>query len=297
MKKTSIVIVATLLIVASLALCFAGCGDTTNTPGNSGNSSGNSGNSSGNTGEEGAAKGSLAAIKAAGVLVVATNAAFEPFEYIAADGSYVGWDMDIARAFADLLGVKLEIRNMEFDSVLGAVATGIADIGMAGISYSETRDKTVDFSKGVFNSSQMIIVKSNNTDIEDAYDLAGKVVGAQRGTVGDLLAQLDPEWASDGKGGFILGKPSSVKGFGTAAEAVLDLANGRVDAVILDKMPAEAIVDKISGVKILENSVFDDEYAFAVAEGNAELQTWINEAIDTLKENGKWDEITQKYFG
>ena len=230
-------------------------------------------------------------------MVVATNAAFEPFEYIAADGSYVGWDMDIAKAFADLLGVKLEIRNMEFDSVLGAVATGIADIGMAGISYSETRDKTVDFSKGVFNSSQMIIVKSNNTDIQDAFDLEGKVVGAQRGTVGDLLAQLDPDWASDGKGGFILGKPSSVKGFGTAAEAVLDLANGRVDAVILDKMPAEAIVDKISGVKILENSVFDDEYAFAVAEGNAELQTWINGAIDTLKENGKWDEITQKYFG
>ena len=297
MKKTSIVIVATLLIVASLALCFAGCGDTTNTPGNTGGTSGNTGGTSGNTGGEGADKGSLAAIKAAGVLVVATNAAFEPFEYIAADGSYVGWDMDIAQAFADLLGVKLEIRNMEFDSVLGAVATGIADIGMAGISYSETRDKTVDFSKGVFNSSQMIIVKSNNTDIEDAYDLEGKVVGAQRGTVGDLLAQLDPDWASDGKGGFILGKPSSVKSFGTAAEAVLDLANGRVDAVILDKMPAEAIVGKISGVKILENSVFDDEYAFAVAEGNAELQTWINEAIDTLKENGKWDEITQKYFG
>lgn len=272
MKKTSIVIVATLLIVASLALCLSGCGGT---------------------------KGKTPAeIKEAGVLVVATNAAFEPFEYIAADGSYVGWDMDIAGAFADLLGVKLEIRNMEFDSVLGAVAAGTADIGMAGISYSETRDKTVDFSKGVFNSSQMIIVKSDNTDIEDAYDLAGKVVGAQRGTVGDLLAQLDPEWASDGEGGYILGKPADVKGFGTAVEAVQALAQGSLDAVILDKMPAEAIVDKMSGaVKILEKSVFDDEYAFAVAEGNAELQAWINDAIDTLKENGTWDKITQKYFG
>lgn len=271
MKKTSIIIVATLLIVASLALCFAGCGTKGKTP---------------------------AEIKEAGVLVVATNAAFEPFEYIAADGSYVGWDMDIAGAFADLLGVKLEIRNMEFDSVLGAVAAGTADIGMAGISYSETRDKTVDFSKGVFNSSQMIIVKSDNTDIEDAYDLAGKVVGAQRGTVGDLLAQLDPEWASDGEGGYILGKPADVKGFGTAVEAVQALAQGSLDAVILDKMPAEAIVDKMNGaVKILEKSVFDDEYAFAVAEGNAELQAWINDAIDTLKENGKWDEITKKYFG
>lgn len=271
MKKTSIIIVATLLIVASLALCFAGCGTKGKTP---------------------------AEIKEAGVLVVATNAAFEPFEYIAEDGSYVGWDMDIAQAFADLLGVKLEIRNMEFDSVLGAVAAGTADIGMAGISYSETRDKTVDFSKGVFNSSQMIIVKSDNTDIEDAYDLAGKVVGAQRGTVGDLLAQLDPDWASDGEGGYILGKPADVKGFGTAVEAVQALAQGSLDAVILDKMPAEAIVGKRDGdVKILKASVFDDEYAFAVAEGNAELQAWINDAIDTLKENGKWDEITQKYFG
>ena len=206
--------------------------------------------------------------------------------------------MDIAQAFADLLGVKLEIRNMEFDSVLGAVASGTADIGMAGISYSESRDKTVDFSNGVFNSSQMIIVKSDNTDIEDAYDLEGKVVGAQRGTVGDLLAQLDPDWASDGEGGYILGKPADVKGFGTAVEAVQALAQGSLDAVILDKMPAEAIVDKMSGaVKILEKSVFDDEYAFAVAEGNAELQAWINDAIDTLKENGKWDEITKKYFG
>ena len=271
MKKTSIVIVATLLIVASLALCFAGCGTKGKTP---------------------------AEIKEAGVLIVATNAAFEPFEYLDENGKPTGWDMDIAQAFADLLGVKLEIRNMEFDSVLGAVAAGTADIGMAGISYSETRDKTVDFSNGVFNSSQMIIVKSDNTDIEDAYDLAGKVVGAQRGTVGDLLAQLDPDWASDGEGGYILGKPADVKGFGTAVEAVQALAQGSLDAVILDKMPAEAIVDKMSGdVKILEKSVFDDEYAFAVAEGNAELQAWINDAIDTLKENGTWDEITKKYFG
>ena len=271
MKKTSVVIVATLLIVASLALCFAGCG------------------TKGKTSAE---------IKEAGVLIVATNAAFEPFEYLDENGKPTGWDMDIAKAFADLLGVELDIRNMEFDSVLGAVASGTADIGMAGISYSESRDKTVDFSNGVFNSSQMIIVKSDNTDIEDAYDLEGKVVGAQRGTVGDLLAQLDSEWASDGEGGFILGKPADVKGFGTAVEAVQALAQGSLDAVILDKMPAEAIVDKMGGaVKILEKSVFDDEYAFAVAEGNAELQAWINDAIDTLKENGKWDEITQKYFG
>ena len=271
MKKTSIVIVATLLIVASLALCFAGCGTKGKTP---------------------------AEIKEAGVLIVATNAAFEPFEYLDENGKPTGWDMDIAQAFADLLGVKLEIRNMEFDSVLGAVASGTADIGMAGISYSEKRDETVDFSKGVFNSSQMIIVKSDNTDIQDAFDLEGKIVGAQRGTVGADLAELDPDWASDGEGGFILGRPASVDKQESGFLAVQNLIQGKSDAVILDKMPAEAIVAKMGGaVKILEKSVFDDEYAFAVAEGNAELQAWINEAIDTLKANGTWDKITEKYFG
>lgn len=270
MKKTSIVIVATLLVVACLAACFAGCTNTGRTP------------------DE---------IKEAGTLIIATNAAFEPFEYV--DGTeFVGWDMDIARAFADLLGVEIEIRNMEFDSVLSAVATGQADIGMAGISYSDERDKTVDFSKGVFNSSQMIIVRDDNTTINDAMDLEGVIVGAQRGTVGDLLAQLDPDWASDGEGGYILGEPSGVIPYNTAAEAVQALAQGSVDAVILDKMPAEAIVSQRDGdVKILETSVFDDEYAFAVAEGNTALQSWINEAIDTLKSNGTWAEITEKYFG
>ena len=272
MKKTSIVIVATLLIVASLALCLSGCGGT-----------------SGKTPDE---------IKEAGVLIIATNAEFEPFEYTAEDGSYIGWDMDIARAFADLLGVKIDIRHMQFDSVLAAVASGTADIGMAGISYSEKRDETVDFSKGVFNSSQMIIVKSDNTDIQDAYDLEGKIVGAQRGTVGADLAELDPDWASDGEGGFILGRPASVDKQESGFLAVQNLIQGKSDAVILDKMPAEAIVAKMGGaVKILEKSVFDDEYAFAVAEGNAELQAWINEAIDTLKANGTWDKITEKYFG
>lgn len=205
--------------------------------------------------------------------------------------------MDIARAFGELLGVEVEIRDMEFDSVLSAVSLGQADIAMAGISYSEARDKTVDFSDGVFDSSQMIIVRSDETSITNAMDLEGKVVGAQRGTVGHLLAQLDPEWASDGEGGFILGEPSVVTPYGTAAEAVQALANGSVDAVILDKMPAMSIVASRDGdVKILDQSVFDDEYAFAVAEGNSALAEWINNAIQTLKDNGTWDEITDKYF-
>ncbi len=269
-KKTSVILIVAAIMIVSLTACFAGCGGT-----------------SGRTPEQ---------IQEAGTLIIATNAAFPPFEYTE-NGEYLGWDMDIARAFADLLGVEVQIRNMEFDSVLSAVATGQADIAMAGISFSEERDKTVDFSEGVFNSSQMIIVRSEDTSINGPMDLAGKVVGAQRGTVGHLLAQLDEDWAFDENGNAILGQPSTVLPYGTAAEAVQALAQGSLDAVILDQMPAEAIVAQRNGdVKILEKSVFDDEYAFAVAEGNSALAEWINNAIATLKENGTWDEITDKYF-
>lgn len=247
-------------------------------------------------------------IKEYGTLVIATNAEFEPFEYFDKDGkTIIGWDMDIARELARLLGVKVDIQHMEFDSVLSAVSTGRAHIAMAGISINPTRDETVDFSENVFDSTQMIIVRSDNTDIQDAFDLEGKVVGGQNGTVGLQLAQMSEDWAYnfDDDGNVlldspILGKPAQAKGFQSGALAVTDLINGKLDAVILDKYPAEAIVSKAENagkVKILETPVFEDAYAFAVSEGNKALADWINSAIAEMKESGFWEQNMTKYFG
>ena len=247
-------------------------------------------------------------IKEYGTLVIATNAEFEPFEYFDKDGeTIIGWDMDIARELARLLGVKVDIQHMEFDSVLSAVSTGRAHIAMAGISINPTRDETVDFSENVFDSTQMIIVRSDNTDIQDAFDLEGKVVGGQNGTVGLQLAQMSEDWAYDfdDEGNPILdspilGKPAQAKGFQSGAPAVTDLINGKLDAVILDKYPAEAIVSKAENagkVKILETPVFEDAYAFAVSEGNKALADWINSAITEMKESGFWEQNMTKYFG
>lgn len=247
-------------------------------------------------------------IKEYGTLVIATNAEFEPFEYFDKDGkTIIGWDMDIAKELARLLGVKVDIQHMEFDSVLSAVSTGRAHIAMAGISINPTRDETVDFSENVFDSTQMIIVRSDNTDIQDAFDLEGKVVGGQNGTVGLQLAQMSEDWAYDfdDEGNVlldspILGKPAQAKGFQSGALAVTDLINGKLDAVILDKYPAEAIVSKAENagkVKILETPVFEDAYAFAVSEGNKALADWINSAIAEMKESGFWEQNMTKYFG
>ena len=234
-------------------------------------------------------------IKEYGKLVVATNAYFPPFEYKNEKGEIVGWDMDIAAALAKKLGVELVIEDMEFDSVLLAPNTNKAHISMAGISYSEKRDETLDFTVGVFNSSQVIIVKEDST-INGPFDLAGKTVGVQSGTVGQLLAEMDPDWAGEGEDA-CLAEPASVKKFSTGAEAVMDLVKGGVDAVIIDKFPAENYVKNYEGIKIAEDVVFDDEYAFAVKEGNKELVEWLNKAIAEMKEDGTMDAINQKYFG
>ena len=237
-------------------------------------------------------------IKEYGTLVIATNAEFEPFEYRDADNNIVGWDMDIAHELGRMLGVEVKIHHMEFDSVLSAVAAGNAHIAMAGISYSEKRDKTVDFSEDVFDSSQMIIVRADDDSIQDAFDLEGKKVGGQNGTVGLQLAQLSEDWAYDEDGKLILGAPAKPTGYLSGALAVQALVNGQLDAVILDKFPAEAIAENYPGqVKILETPVFNDAYAFAVAEGNKALADWINNAIAEMKENGFWQKNMDKYFG
>ncbi len=280
MKKTSIIIVATLLVVASLALCFAGC-DSRNL-----------------------ATESIDDIKASGELVVSTSANFPPFEY--KEGSeFVGWDMDIARYFAAKLGVKLVVVDTDFDGVLSGVAAGKAHIGMAGISQNPERDKNLDFSDDVFDSSQMIIIRKGDTRIQDAFDLEGMIVGAQSATVGYDLANMKESWAYelDENGNAILdkpilGKPQKANPYPTGAEAILNLISENVDAVILDKYPAETICAMYPDqVEILSEPIFEDKYAFAVAEGNTELAQWINDTIAEMKQNGEWDKITNKHFG
>jgi ABC-type amino acid transport/signal transduction systems, periplasmic component/domain len=234
-------------------------------------------------------------IKKYGSLVIATNATFPPFEYKDENGTIVGWDIDIAKAFADKLGVELVVENMDFDAVLLATTQNKAHISMAGISYNEKRDKTLDFTIGVFDSSQVIIVKNGST-INGPFDLADKVVGVQNATVGQLLAEMDPDWAGEGED-VCLAAPAEVKKYPSGAEAVLALTQDKVDAVIIDKFPALEFVKQYAGLKIADTTVFDDEYAFAVKEGNKELVDWLNAAIEEMKKDGTMDKINKKYFG
>lgn len=248
-------------------------------------------------------------IKEYGKLVAATSPDFPPFESLDKAGNVIGWDIDVAKALAEKLGVELEIQKMEFDAVLSSVAAGKVHIGMAGISNTAKRDESVDFSLNVFDSSQMIIVRADNTSINGPMDLAGKTVAVQAGTIGNWLAEMDEDYAYnfDDDGNVlldepILGAPKTVTKLSSGLMAIQQVKNGQADAVILDKLPAKTIVEKLNAeggnqLKILDMSVYDDAYAFAIGEGNTSLKAWIDEALTELKEEGFFEELNSKWFG
>lgn len=178
-------------------------------------------------------------------LVVATNAYFPPFEYYEGD-KLSGVDMKIASLLAEKLGKTLYIYDMEFDSVIISVKNGNSDIGMAGMTVNEERLKSIDFTSEYYESAQVLVVRENDTvfaDCKSADDIIAKLkeqnkdfkVGTQNGTTGFMYTAGDEGFGYDGF------KNLTCNGYTTGALAILDLANNKVDAVILDKQPAKMI--------------------------------------------------------
>ena len=220
-----------------------------------------------------------------GVLKMGTNAYFQPYEYYDGD-KIVGIDAEIAAAIAEKLGMELVIEDMEFSSIITAVDTGAVDFGMAGMTVTEERLQSVDFSSSYANGVQSIIVKEDSA-IASVDDLYGEgvtyKVGVQLGTTGDI-------YSSDDFG------TERVVQFTTANEAVLSLIAGNLDCVIIDNEPAKALVAENAGLKILDTSYADEDYAICVKKGNTELLDKINVAIDELTADGTIDAIIEKYI-
>ena len=219
---------------------------------------------------------------AGGVLVMATNAEFLPYEYHDG-GEIVGIDAEIAKAIADELGMELEIEDIAFDSIIPEITSGKADMGLAGMTVTEDRKQSVDFTDTYAKASQKIIVKEDSA-IASPDDLTGVIVGVQQGTTGDIYVS---DLEADG---------TTVERYNKGFEAVQALSQGKIDAVVIDGEPAKTFVAQTEGLKILEESFTDEEYAIAVKKGNTELLEKINGALKTLKDNGTLDEIVAKYI-
>lgn len=218
-----------------------------------------------------------------GVLVMATNAEFPPYEYREGD-EIVGIDVEIAKAIAEKMGMELEIEDMMFDSIIPAVQSGKADFGAAGMTSNEDRKQSIDFSDTYAAATQVVIVKADS-GITGMDVLAGKVVGVQQGTTGDLYVSEDEEIG-------IKEVERYTKGF----EAVQALLQNKIDAVVIDGEPAKIFVSQNDGLLILDEAYTDEEYAICVKKGNTELLESINEAIAQLKASGELEAIVDKYI-
>lgn len=216
-----------------------------------------------------------------GTLTMATNAYFPPYEYYEGD-KIVGIDAEIAQAVADKLGLTLVIEDMEFDSIITAVQTGKADMGLAGMTVTEERLQNVNFSSTYATGVQVVIVKEDS-DIASLDDLSGKLIGVQLGTTGDIYAS--DEFGSD-----------FVEQYNKGNDAVMALGTGKIDAVIIDNEPAKSYVAANEGLKILETEYAVEEYAAAINKDNTALLDAINGALEELKADGTLDAIVAKYI-
>lgn len=279
MKKKVLALTMAALMAASLTACGGGAKETTaaDTTANADAANTTAAEKTEETSAE--AAGTEAA---GGVLVMATNAEFPPYEFHDG-GEIVGIDAEIAKAIADELGMELEIEDIAFDSIIPEITSGKADMGLAGMTVTEDRKQSVDFTDTYAKASQKIIVKEDSA-IASPDDLTGVIVGVQQGTTGDIYVS---DLEADG---------TTVERYNKGFEAVQALSQGKIDAVVIDGEPAKTFVAQTEGLKILEESFTDEEYAIAVKKGNTELLEKINGALKTLKDNGTLDEIVAKYI-
>jgi len=224
-----------------------------------------------------------------GTLKMGTNAFFPPYEFYDDEtGDIVGIDAEVADALCKKLGYELEIVDMDFSAIVPAVSTGKIDFGMAGMTVTEDRLQSVDFSISYATGIQAIVVAEGSpiTTVDDLYvEGANYKIGVQLGTTGDIYCSDDFEASGLG----------TVERFNNGNEAILALVSGKIDCVIIDNQPAIKFVEANEGLVILETSYAVEDYAIALAKDSA-LTAEINAALEELIADGTVAAIVEKYI-
>ncbi|MGD8750647.1 MAG: basic amino acid ABC transporter substrate-binding protein [Anaerolineales bacterium] len=220
-----------------------------------------------------------------GMITIGTNAEYPPFEYVDEDGNITGFDVDLMNAIAAEAGFEFEFVNTRWDGIFVALASGEFDAVISAATITEERAQTVDFSDPYFNAGQRIAVRADETEIQGPEDLAGKSVGVQLGTTGDIWLTEETE--------------AEVVRYDENTLAFQALANGDVDAAVADGPTAADIIEANPemNLKLVEGVYTDEEYGIAVNKERPELLATINQGLAAVKASGKYDEIYEKYFG
>lgn len=231
----------------------------------------------------------LTGMALAETLKMGTNAAFPPYEFYDDEtGEIVGIDAEIAAAICAKMGYELEIVDMDFSSIIAAVTTGKVDFGMAGMTVTEERLQSVDFSASYATGIQSVIVPEGSpiTCVDDLFaEGANYKVGVQEGTTGDIYCSGDIEDAGLG----------SVERFKTGTDAVLALTSGKLDCVVIDNQPAKKYVEANEGLVILDTEYAVEDYAACLAK-DGELTAKFDAALQELIADGTVQAIIDKYI-
>lgn len=277
--------ITALMLSSAMMLSLAACGGSASTETVSSEAASSEAASSEAVSTEEAASADAAAVTTvnAGKLTMSTNAAFPPYEMTTDTGDFEGIDIEVAGAIAEKLGLELQVDDMDFDAALTAVQQGKCDFVLAGLTYNEERAQLMTFSDSYAQGVQAIIVK-DGSDIATADDLANAgMIGTQRGTTGYLYCTDD--FGED-----------HVAAYDSGAAAVQALLNGQVDAVVIDKMPAETFAAENDGLKVLDTAYTTEDYCAAVAKDNEALVKEVNVVLAELKADGTLDQIVAKYI-
>ena len=222
-----------------------------------------------------------------GTLIMATNASFPPYEYY--EGTeIVGIDVEIAAAISAKLGYDFEVADMEFDAIISAVNAGKADFGLAGMTVTEERLLSVDFSDSYATGVQVVIVREDSaiTSVDDLFaEGAMHTIGVQLTTTGDLYTT----WDLEDNGLAVINR------YPNGNEAVMALKAGKVDCVVIDNEPAKAYVAANEGLKILATEYVTENYAACFKKGNPLLAEF-NAALQELIADGTIPAIIEKYI-
>jgi polar amino acid transport system substrate-binding protein len=240
----------------------------------------------------GATSGShLDAIKKAGVIKVGTSADYPPFEYVDEQGNKIGFDIELMTEVAKRMNLTLEWVDMPFDSLIAGVKEGKIDASISAFNYSEERDQEVDFTEAYYVGEDGFTVAEGFTGtISKPEDVAGLKVGVQSGTTQDgyvtdvLLAE-----------GVLT--EDLVFRYDRADQVALDLKNGRIDVMMTDLVPGQALARQLGGLKVVHQGLYSSgPFNIIVPEGDTELAEAMNAILKDLQTEGFIDNLAIKYF-
>ena len=234
----------------------------------------------------------LEAIKQEGKLVAGTSADYPPFESIDENGNMVGFDIDLINEIGKRMGVEVEIQDMPFDSLIAGVQEGKIDLSIAAFNYTEERDKTVDFTDAYYYAEDGFLVAEDFAgEITAPEDAAQYKVGVQTGATAD-------SWATENLLDAGLMSEENLFRYERMDQAALDVKAGRIDILITDYIPAQALAGELGGLKVVYHAeVSTGPVNIIVPEGDVELTNALNEIIADLLEEGFIDELAERHIG